>query len=101
MKFKKVVASLLTAALLVGGIAIPTKVANREVVASSAQADISGIQDFVTRMYQVCLDRTPDEYGLNDWVNQLVNKSATGCSVAYGFILVQSSRIKTVQMKST
>ena len=45
-----------------------------------------GIREFVTRMYRVCLDRAPDEEGLDGWTEKLINKEATGCSVAYGFI---------------
>lgn len=29
------------------------------------------IEQFVTRLYQVCLNREPDDAGLNDWVNRL------------------------------
>ncbi|MCQ2483122.1 MAG: DUF4838 domain-containing protein [Clostridia bacterium] len=48
--------------------------------------DEEGIKDFVTRMYRVCLDRAPDEIGLYGWTEELIEKRATGCSVAYGFI---------------
>ena len=34
-------------------------------------ADEAGIRAFVTRMYEVCLDREPDTDGLNDWSNRL------------------------------
>lgn len=44
------------------------------------------IKEFVTRMYRVCLDRVPDETGLDGWTENLMEKRATGCSVAYGFI---------------
>lgn len=44
-----------------------------------------GITAFVTRLYQVCLNRAPDTNGLNDWTNRLWNHTATGRSVAAGF----------------
>lgn len=54
------------------------------VLADSTNRD--GINDFILRMYDVCLDRTPDNDGLNYWSNLLIDKEATGCSVACGFI---------------
>lgn len=47
------------------------------------------IEQFVTRLYDVCLDRDPDEGGMNDWVNRLSNGTETGTSAAYGFIFSQ------------
>ena len=93
MNFKKLVASSLVCATLVGSIGLPNYVLNQDVFASTISlnyaadaAGIDGIKAFVTRMYDVCLGRKPDEQGLNGWTNQLVNKEATGCSVAFGFV---------------
>ncbi|MCD8069187.1 MAG: leucine-rich repeat protein [Lachnospiraceae bacterium] len=44
------------------------------------------IESFVTRLYEVCLNREPDADGLADWVNWLANGQETGASAAYGFI---------------
>lgn len=55
-------------------------------VMADGAVNTAGINDFVTRMYSVCLDRNPDQSGLDYWSNQLINKKATGCSVAAGFI---------------
>jgi hypothetical protein len=52
-------------------------------------ADEAGINSFVTRMYDVCLGRTPDEAGLNDWSSQLVSGEAKGADIAFGFIFSQ------------
>lgn len=41
---------------------------------------------FVTRLYNVCLNREPDETGLVNWVTQLENGTNTGVGVATGFI---------------
>ncbi len=40
---------------------------------------------FVTRMYQICLRRQPDQIGLNDWVGKLKNHERTGAGIAQGF----------------
>jgi YVTN family beta-propeller protein len=49
----------------------------------AAQTDV---ENFVTRFYQLCLDRNPDADGLNGWVSALLDGSQTGSDVAYGFI---------------
>ena len=41
---------------------------------------------FVTRFYQQCLSRNPDQAGLDGWVKPLMNGSITGADVANGFI---------------
>ena len=56
-------------------------------------AENSGVEAFVTRLYQVCLDRKPDKDGLNDWVNQLKN-GKTGGEVAYGFVFSKEFKNK-------
>ncbi len=45
-----------------------------------------GVGGFVTRLYQVCLGRTPDAPGKADWVRQLQDGTSTGSKAAYGFI---------------
>ncbi len=47
------------------------------------------VNDFVTRFYQLCLDRDPDAAGLEEWTNALLNQIITGADVAYGFIYSQ------------
>ncbi len=44
------------------------------------------VADFVTRLYDVCLNREPDDAGKADWVSRLKNGTETGASAAYGFI---------------
>ena len=51
------------------------------------------VTEFVTRLYKVCLDRTPDTSGLNDWVDQLMQGKITGTQAAYGFVF--SSEFKS------
>jgi hypothetical protein len=43
------------------------------------------IAAFVERLYKLCLERTHDCEGLNNWVKALVCRTATGSSVAKGF----------------
>lgn len=47
---------------------------------------LSPIEQFVTRFYEQCLSRSPDEMGLNDWSTQLTNGSKAGADIARGFI---------------
>ena len=44
------------------------------------------IKSFITRFYRLCLNRDPDEGGLNQWTNNLENGVLTGQAVAQGFI---------------
>jgi LCP family protein required for cell wall assembly len=48
--------------------------------------DNSQVQAFVSRFYQLCLGRQPDEAGLNSWVSDLLSGSKTGADVAKGFV---------------
>lgn len=45
-----------------------------------------GVTAFVTRLYEVCLNRKPDRAGLSDWTGQLWEHRSTGRSVARGFL---------------
>ena len=49
---------------------------------------------FVTRLYEVCLDREPDASGLNNWVSQLTSGRSTGTQVAYGFVFSNEFKSK-------
>jgi LCP family protein required for cell wall assembly len=57
-------------------------------IPSNLQADpTSQVQAFVTRFYVSCLNRTPDNDGLNAWTNWLLNKQKTGSDVVKGIVL--------------
>lgn len=43
-------------------------------------------EEFVKRLYNVCLNREADEVGLTNWTNALVGKVLTGTETAYGFV---------------
>jgi hypothetical protein len=47
------------------------------------------VESFVTRFYQLCLDRDPDAAGLQGWADNLLNQIQTGADVANGFIYSQ------------
>ncbi len=44
------------------------------------------VEAFVSRFYQVCLDRQADQAGLNKWVEDLLSGAKTGADVAKGFL---------------
>ncbi|MHB1346859.1 MAG: DUF4214 domain-containing protein [Candidatus Humimicrobiaceae bacterium] len=48
--------------------------------------DNSGVEGFVTRLYETCLGRGPDPSGFENWVNNLVTGRVSGGQAAYGFI---------------
>lgn len=45
-----------------------------------------GITGFVSRLYNLALNRRPDAPGLNDWTNRLLTKKETPKQVAWGFV---------------
>ena len=47
------------------------------------------VQDFITRLYNYCLDREPDIIGLDVWVGQLISKKTTGAQVVNSIIFSQ------------
>ena len=55
-------------------------------VQNTSAADASGVEAFITRFYQLCLDRDPDTAGLEGWANDLLDQVRTGADVAEGFI---------------
>lgn len=61
--------------------------------APSSSQDVEG---FVTRLYEICLDRQPDAAGFNGWVNALKNGSNTGAQAAYGFIFSKEFQEKNL-----
>jgi lysophospholipase L1-like esterase len=46
----------------------------------------SGVEGFVTRLYETCLGREPDPAGFESWVNNLVTEKVSGGQAAYGFM---------------
>lgn len=61
---------------------------------SEPKINIEQVMQFVTRLYNVCLDRDPDAGGLEHWTNLLVEKKLTGAEVAYEFFFSEEFRNK-------
>lgn len=62
---------------------------NNQVVStgkSGTTNSATGVEGFVTRLYSVCLGRTPDTTGLNNWMGVLTSRQQSGRDVAYGFV---------------
>lgn len=55
-----------------------------------------GVTIFVRRMYSVCLDRTPDEEGLNYWCSLLWDQSMSGSEIAGGFVFSSEFQSKNL-----
>ena len=53
---------------------------------SAVEVEVDPVESFVTRLYNVCLERDPDAAGLEDWTNRLNGGQTTGVTAAYGFI---------------
>lgn len=60
-----------------------------ENAADRPMADEGLVGQFVARLYNVCLNREPDDAGKADWVNRLVSGTESGANVAYGFVFSQ------------
>ena len=54
----------------------------------------TGIEGFVTRLYQACLGRMPDAAGKADWVSRLQSGRTTGSQAAYGFVFSEEFKAK-------
>ncbi len=59
-------------------------------------ADTTGVSGFVTRLYQQCLSREPDQPGLNYWINELNSKNYSGALVSENFIFSSEFSAKNV-----
>jgi len=70
--------------LLLGGSMLPVYKQQNKVSAHAAE---SGVEAFVSRLYTVILERTPDEIGLAQWSGYLKDGTLTGTEVAKGFIM--------------
>ncbi len=62
---------------------------------------VSKVEAFVTRMYEITLDRKPDASGLKYWCGQLNDKKITAAGVAYQFIFSKEFQNKIAKEKMT
>ncbi len=74
---KKLISLLLTVILTLSIAIVP---------ASAGSSSEQGVGEFVTRLYDICLNRQPDAAGYTDWTSKLLNNEITGAECAYGFI---------------
>lgn len=58
--------------------------------------NLSGIEGYIERMYQICLDRTPDAEGKAYWIQQLQSGAETGVHSAYGFVFSEEFKNKNL-----
>ncbi|MBR6326131.1 MAG: DUF4214 domain-containing protein [Lachnospiraceae bacterium] len=56
--------------------------------------DESMIRAYVTRLYQVYLDREPDAAGMEDWVNRLMTGAESATQVTAGFVFSDEFKSK-------
>ena len=61
--------------------------------------DYSQLNSFVTRFYQLCLGRDPDQSGLTYYVDRLANRTMTGAAISNNFIFSQEFVNKNVTDK--
>lgn len=54
------------------------------------------VRAFVNRLYAFVLNREPDAYGLNDWVEKLMSKQITGNDAAVGFFFSDELKLRNV-----
>ena len=57
-------------------------------------ANLEKVQGFVRRLYAICLDREPEQSGIDYWTEILINRKQTGSQVAYGFIFSEEFKGK-------
>ena len=85
MRTHKLICTLLAAAVIAGSFPAITSSTSAQVrampvaMASEEEAyNEEGVTEFVTRLYDICIGRVPDSYGLADWTGQLKGGKATG-----------------------
>lgn len=88
---KTIIISILTTALCLTG--LNTVAADSASIDTSqdeceeeAYEELTGIEGFVTRLYNICLEREPDTDGFTEWCGSLRSNRITGTECAYGFI---------------
>lgn len=54
------------------------------------------VTKFVVRCYRLCLDREPDENGLNQWCSQILEGNNTPKEAVYGFVFSEEYQSKNL-----
>lgn len=58
--------------------------------------DKAKVEAFVTRLYEMCLKRQPEEAGLADWTGKLCNGQISGAVAARGFFLSDELKLRNI-----
>ncbi len=74
-------------AMMVDAEALGISSATMTKTTSPGHANASGadVYDFVARLYSLCLNRAPDQNGLNTWAGRLSGGTHNGAMAAFGF----------------
>lgn len=57
-----------------------------------AYDDVTQVEAFVSRLYNLCLSRQPDDAGMNDWKGALITREKSGAVVAQGFFFSEEMK---------
>ncbi len=77
---KKIISVVLTAVMVISSAQF---IGTKRVL---AETDTSGIDGFVSRLYDVCLNRSASRNEVNYWTNTILAEGNTGVSLAYEFV---------------
>lgn len=95
---KKLLTIVMAISMILGTMSLPASASTNVTVnyTITQTTAAQGVQDFVTRLYNVCLDRDPDTDGFNNWCNRLSSYEISGSEAAYGFIFSPEFQNKSV-----
>lgn len=94
---KRILVLLLSALLLMNTLSPVVMAEEEDAVQEQQVADQDRFtENFVTRLYSLCLNRAPDAGGLSHWKEVLINHTQSGADVAYGFIFSPEFQSKSV-----
>ncbi len=90
MKKNRIAAAVAAAVITVSGagsfLAGSVKTASQSsVITASAATYTTDFRGFITRVFNVCLNREPSERAVSNWTEKLLKRIATGSDVAYTF----------------
>ena len=99
-KLQRILSGSLMIAMVLGYATQPLTTYAREIIPKTTVSEVqtysqlSGVEGFVTRLYNICLNREPDKDGFNSWVSQLKSGAIDGAEAAYGFIFSKEFKEK-------
>ena len=69
---------------------------NYGIVCGSSDTSAAPVEKFVTRFYNLCLERDPDQPGLYNWVNNLQMRTMNGAQIAANFFFSPEMNAKNL-----